>query len=342
MKKFNFKKTYIIAEMSANHNGDFRRAVDIIHAAKESGADAIKIQTYDADTMTINCDRELFRVKGGTLWDGRNLYKLYKEAYTPLEWQPKLKQIAEETGIDFFSTPFDSTAVDFLEDIGVKLHKIASFELVDIPLLEKIASTGKPVIMSTGMATLGEIDEAVRTLRNNGCPEVALLKCVSSYPAKAEDMNLRTIPHMAEAFRCVTGLSDHSLDIAVPVVAVALGAKILEKHFTLSRDDGGPDADFSLEPHEFKQMVNAVRSAEKALGTVSYELTKSEKASKVFRRSLFVVKDMKQGELFTEDNVRSIRPGNGMHPRYLKEIIGGRAQHDLLKGTPLTLGTIFK
>lgn len=321
--------------MSANHNGDFQRAVDIIHAAKEAGADAIKLQTYTADTLTLDCDNECFLVKGGTLWDGKTLHELYQEAYTPWEWQPKLKKVSDRIGIDFFSTPFDATAVDFLENIGVQLHKVASFELVDIPLLEKIASTGKPVIMSTGMATLDEINEAVQTLRNNGCPEVALLKCVSSYPAKPEDMNLLTIPDLAEKFNCVVGLSDHTMDIAVPVVAVALGARIIEKHFTLSHADGGPDAAFSLEPQEFKEMVLAVRSAEKALGKVSYELTEGEKASKIFRRSLFVVKDIKKGELFTEKNIRSIRPGYGMHPRYYDGIIGRKAIGDLSTGTAI-------
>jgi pseudaminic acid synthase len=335
MKFLHKNKTYIIAEMSANHNGDLQRAINIIHAAKESGADAIKLQTYTADTLTTDCDNEFFKIKGGTLWDGRSLYELYKEAYTPWEWHQQLKKIADEVEIDFFSTPFDSTAVDFLEDMEIKLYKVASFELIDIPLLEKIASTQKPVIMSTGMATLAEIDEAVRTLRNNGCPEVALLKCVSSYPANPEDMNLRTIPHLAKAFNCITGVSDHSMELAVPVVAVTLGAKIIEKHFTLSRKDKGPDSEFSLEPHEFRLMVDAVRTAEKALGTVSYELTASEHKSKVFRRSLFVVKAIKQGELFTNENVRSIRPGYGLHPRYSKEIIGTHASRDIQQGTPL-------
>lgn len=340
MKKFNFKKTYIIAEMSCNHNQDVNRAIEIMHAAKNAGADAIKLSTETPDCLTIDCNSDIFTISGGTPWDGDTLYQLYGKTFMSWEEQKPLFQIAKEIGIDIFSTPTSPWGVDRLEEVKVEMYKIASFELVDIPLLEKVASTGKPVIISTGMASFAEIDEAVKILRNSGCPEVAILKCVSSYPAKAEDMNLLTIPDLAEKFDCTVGLSDHSMDIAVAVVAVALGAKIVEKHLTLSRKDGGPDSGFSLEPHEFKQMVEAVRSAEKALGKVSYELSESEKASKVFRRSLFVVKDMKQGELFTEENVRSIRPGYGMHPRYFKEIIEKKAKHDLLKGTPLTFDNI--
>jgi len=327
---------YLIAEMSANHGQNFDRAVEIIRAAKDAGADAIKLQTYTPDTITIDCDGEHFRIGPGSIWEGRGLYELYEEAHTPWDWQPRLKAVAYEIGIDLFSTPFDATAVDFLEEMDVPCHKVASFELVDIPLLRKIGATGKPVIMSTGMSSLAEIDEAVRALRESGSGGIALLKCTSAYPASPDDMDLRTIPHMAEAFGVPVGLSDHTLDIAVPVAAVALGACIVEKHFTLSRDAGGPDSAFSLEPREFKAMVEAVRAAERALGDVRYELTEAEKASRVFRRSLFVVKDMKAGETFTEDNVRSIRPGNGLAPRHLVNVLGRRTTMDVPRGTPLT------
>ena len=326
---------YTIAEMSCNHLQDFDRAVKIIHAAKASGADAIKLSTETADGLTLNSSAPPFQIDSGTLWDGMTLHQLYSKTYMPWDWQPRLYKIAGSIGLDIFSTPDSPDAVDFLQGLNTPAYKIASFELVDIPLLEKVASTGKPVIMSTGMATLGEIDEAVRVLRQNGCMEIALLKCVSSYPAKPEEMNLLTIPHLAEAFNCVVGLSDHSLDIAVPVAAVALGAKIIEKHFILSRNDGGPDADFSLEPHEFKQMVHSVRVAEAAIGKVSYELTPGETSTKVFRRSLFVVKDMKKGECFNAGNVRCIRPALGLHPRFFKDIIGKKAGRDLSPGIPL-------
>lgn len=326
--------TYIIAEMSANHGQDFDQALRIIEAAKEAGADAVKLQTYTADTLTINSDKEWFRIKG-TAWQGRNLYELYQEAATPWEWQPRLLEAATGMGLACFSTPFDATAVDFLEGIGVPAHKVASFELVDLPLLKKIGSTGKPVIMSTGMATLAEIDEAVTTLRQAGSREVALLKCTSAYPASAAAMNLRTIPHLAEAFGVVAGLSDHTLGLAVPVAAVALGACLIEKHLTLCRAAGGPDSGFSLEPEEFKAMVKAVREAERARGEVRYTLTEEEQASRVFRRSLFVVRDVRAGEPFTSDNVRSIRPGHGLAPRYFEMVLGRRAVRNIEKGTPL-------
>ena len=326
---------YAVAEMSANHNQDFDQAVKILHAAKEAGADAVKLQTYTPDTMTIRSDKEYFRIGKGTLWEGKTLYQLYKEAYTPWEWQLKLKEIADEIGIDLFSTAFDPTAVDFLEEMGVPVHKVASFEIVDIPLIKKMASTGKPLIISTGMATLSEIEEAVQAARKAGTTEIALLKCTSAYPAPPEEINLRTIPHLAEAFGVPVGLSDHTLGIAVPVAAVALGACIVEKHFTLSRDIPGPDSAFSLEPQEFKAMVEAIRVAEKALGKVSYEVGEREAASRVFRRSLFVVKDMKAGEVFTHENVRSIRPGYGLPPKFLKEVLGRRAACDIKAGTPL-------
>ena len=326
--------TYVIAEMSANHNQDFGQAVKIIEAAKETGADAIKLQTYTPDTLTIDCNNECFQIKG-TLWDGRTLYNLYNEAYMPWDWQPRLKEIANELGLDLFSTAYDDTAVDFLEAMDVPAYKIASFENVDLPLLRRIAQTGKPIIMSTGMAMLAEIDEAVRTIREAGSSQLALLKCTSAYPAPPEEMNLRTIPHLAEAFNVPVGLSDHTLDIAVPVAAVALGACIIEKHFTLSRATSGPDSAFSLEPHEFRAMVEAVRVAEQALGEVRYEVTEREAFSRIFRRSLFVVQDVKVGEVFTAENVRSIRPGYGLHPRHLEEVTGRHASRDIERGIPL-------
>lgn len=329
------RPTYIVAEMSANHGQDFGRAVKILEAAKEARADAIKLQTYMPETLTIRCDDEHFRIGKGTIWEGRSLYDLYSQAYMPWEWQPKLKEIADGLGLDLFSTPFDHTAVEFLEQIGVPMYKIASFELVDLPLVRRVAETGKPIIMSTGMATLAEVDEAVRTAREAGASQIALLKCNSAYPAPPEEMNLRTIPHMAERFNLPVGLSDHTLGIAVPVAAVALGACIVEKHFTLSRSTPGPDSSFSLEPNEFKVMVEAIRVAEKALGDVSYEVTGQEVSSRVFRRSLFVVKDMKAGDVFTEANVRSIRPGHGLLPRHLKEVLGRHAARDIKRGTAL-------
>ena len=334
-KAYWLKHCFVIAELSANHNHDIERAEQSIRVVADSGADAIKLQTYTADTMTIPCDNEFFRIKG-TLWEGRTLHDLYQEAYTPWEWHARLMGLANELGLLCFSTPFDATAVDFLEKLNVPCHKVASFEVVDIPLLKKIASTRKPVIMSTGMANLEEIAEAVRTLRDNGTKELALLKCTSSYPAPPEEANLVTIPHLAATFDCVAGLSDHTLGSAVAVAAVALGARIVEKHFTLSRADGGPDSAFSMEPAEFKQMVKDIRTAEAALGKVSYSLTAKEQQSVVFRRSLFVVKDMKAGEFFTEENVKCIRPGHGLHPRYLHTVIGRCATKDVKRGTPLS------
>ncbi len=326
---------YIIAEMSANHGQNFDEAVRIVHAMKEAGADAVKLQTYTPDTITLDCQRPEFQIGKGTIWEGKNLYQLYGEAYTPWDWQPKLKDLATSLGLDCFSTPFDDSAVDFLEAMQVPAHKVASFELVDIPLLRKIAATGKPVIMSTGMATLEEIDEAVRALREGGCTDLALLKCTSAYPAPPEEMNLRTIPHLAATFGVPVGLSDHTLGITAAVTAVTLGACIIEKHFILSRATGGPDAAFSLEPAEFKALVQAVREAEQAQGQVSYTLTAREQSSHIFRRSLFVVRDMQAGECFTAENVRSIRPAHGLPPRHLPEVLGRRAQCAIARGTPL-------
>ena len=327
---------YIIAELSANHNQDFNEALRLIQAAHDAGADAIKLQTYTADTITIQSDLPPFRIGGGTLWDGRNLYDLYGEGYTPWEWQPKLKHAAEDLGMHLFSSPFDPTAVDFLEQMNVPAYKVASFEIVDLPLIQKIARTGKPMIISTGMATLGEIEESVTAARDAGATEIALLKCTSGYPAHPEEMNLHTIPHLAAAFGVPVGLSDHTLGIAVPVAAVALGASIIEKHVTLSRAVPGPDSAFSLEPHEFKAMVEAIRTVERALGHMHYGVSEREAASRVFRRSLFVVGDIKAGEVFTEANVRSIRPGHGLAPKHLPEVLGRRATHDIERGTPLS------
>jgi pseudaminic acid synthase len=334
------QKAYIIAELSANHNQDFGEASNILRAAKEAGADAIKLQTYTPDTMTINCARADFQIGKGTIWAGKNLYQLYGEAYTPWDWQPELMRMASDLGLDFFSTPFDRTAIDFLEKLDVPAYKIASFELVDTALLQQIARTGKTVIMSTGMATLPEIEEAVAVLREGGCTQLALLKCTSAYPAVPEEMNLRTIPAMAARFGVPVGLSDHTLGIAVPVAAVVLGACIIEKHLTLSRAKGGPDSTFSLEPAEFRQMVDTVRVAENALGYVNYELTEGEVASRVFRRSLYVVKDMKAGELFSSESVRSIRPSYGLSPKYLNKVLGCHAAVDIPRGTPLTWDVI--
>ena len=326
---------FIVAEMSANHGQDLNEALRIIAAAKECGADAIKIQTYTADTITLDTDSEHCVIQG-TIWNGQRLHDLYRKAHTPWEWQAALKKAAEDLGLLFFSSPFDHSAVEFLESLAVPAYKIASFELVDLPLLRCVAATRKPVILSTGMATLSEIDEAVSTLRGAGCRELALLKCTSAYPAPPADMHLRTIPHLAEAFGVPVGLSDHTLGVEVPVAAVALGACIVEKHFTLSRGPGGPDSAFSLCPDEFKEMVRATRSVEKALGQVSYEVAASEHASRAFRRSLFVAEDVRAGELFTIENVRSVRPGQGLHTRHLQEILGRTAARDAKKGTPLS------
>lgn len=326
---------YIIAEMSANHNQDLDQARRIIEAAAKAGADAIKLQTYTPDTLTIDSDKEYFRVGEGTLWEGRTLHDLYAEAMTPWEWHAELKELAEEMGLDFFSTPFDDSAVDFLEDLGVGVHKVASFEIVHLPLLAKIASTGKPIIMSTGMATLAEIDDAVRTIRDAGGDQLVLLKCTSAYPAPPEEANLRTISHLAEAFGVPTGLSDHTMGTAVPVAAVAMGACVIEKHMTLSRDVDGPDSAFSLEPSEFAQMVEAVRTAEKALGRVTYELTEKQRRSVDFRRSLFVVEDVQAGEELSRENVRVIRPGHGLPPKHLEEVLGRKAAKAIERGTPV-------
>lgn len=327
--------TYVIAELSANHNGDFEQATRLVHAAKDAGADAIKLQTYTPDTITIASDGEEFRVSGGTLWDGRTLHDLYAEAYMPWEWQPRLKQLAGSLGMDCFSSAFDPTAVDFLETLNVPAHKIASFELVDISLIQKMARTGKPLILSTGMATAEEIDEALQAAQQAGAKQIALLKCTSAYPAPAEEMNLHTIPDMAHRFGVPVGLSDHTVGIVAPVAAVALGACIVEKHMTLSRLTPGPDSAFSLEPQEFYAMVDAIRIAEKALGEVRYGPFGKDAASLKFRRSLFAIEDIASGESFTITNVRSIRPADGLHPRHLSDVLGKAAACGIKRGTPL-------
>lgn len=328
-------ETLIIAELSANHGHDINIAKETIKAAKDAGADAIKIQTYTADTLTIDCDNEYFKLHSGTIWDGRTLYDLYSEAYTPWEWQKELMEYAKSIGLIFFSTPFDKTAVDFLEELEVPVYKVASFEIMDIPLIEYIASKGKPMIMSTGVASISDIEEAVDACKRKGNDQIILLQCTSAYPANIEDANLNTIPNMKETFGVEVGLSDHTLGITVPIVSIALGAKVIEKHFILDKSIGGPDSSFSLEPHEFRQMVDSVRDAKKALGKVDYSMNEKKKNSRILGRSLFVVKDIKAGEKFTEENVRSIRPSNGLAPKYFNEIIGRVAIRDIQRGTPL-------
>ena len=327
---------YIIAEMSGNHGQSLDRAIELIWQAKESGADAVKLQTYTPDTLTIDCDKPHFRITGGTNWDGRTLYDLYGEACTPWEWTAQLQGEAKKAGITLFSTPFDASAVEFLESLDMPAYKIASFELIDLPLLECVARTGKPVILSTGMATKSEINEAVITLGNAGCSQLALLKCSSAYPAPHSSVNLATVAHMEARFGIPAGFSDHTTGIVAPVVAATHGARILEKHFTLSREDGGPDATFSLEPNEFAEMVQAVRDAELCLGQPHYGATEHEEKSRIFRRSLYVVETVSAGEPFTPENVRSIRPGNGMHPRRFSEILHRTATRDIERGTPLS------
>ena len=338
MKIGNFEigsKVFIIAELSANHGHNIEIAKKTIKAAKESGADAIKLQTYTADTMTIDCNNEYFILNHGTIWDGSTFYDLYKEAYTPWEWHKELMEYANKLGLIFFSTPFDKSAVDFLEELDVPAYKVASFEIMDIPLIEYIASKNKPIIISTGIASLNDIEEAVEACRRKGNNQIILLKCTSSYPAKIEDANLRTIPNMKETFGVEVGLSDHTLGTLVPVASVALGVKVIEKHFILDKSIGGADASFSIEPKEFKEMVENVRDAEKSLGKVDYSISEKKKKSRDLGRSLFVVKDIKAGERFTEENIRSIRPGYGLKPKYFSEIIDRKASIDIKRGTPL-------
>ena len=326
---------YIIAEISANHHQCFDRAVEIVHLAHRAGADAVKLQTYTADTLTLDSDQPHFKIQQGTIWDGARLYDLYQKAHTPWEWHPELKRVANQLGMDLFSSPFDATAVDFLEGMKVPAYKIASFEIVDIPLLRKVAKTNRPVIVSTGMAAVEEIELAVKTLRDNGCDQVALLKCTSAYPSPVEAMNLRTIPDLAFRFNIPVGLSDHTLENQTAVIAVSMGASMIEKHLTVSRDDEGPDSSFSLEPDEFEDMVNSIRKAEATIGSVHYGPTQTDKNNLAFRRSLFAIRDIKAGEAFTPDNVRSIRPGQGLEPKHMDAILEGTASEEIPRGTPL-------
>jgi pseudaminic acid synthase len=322
---------FIIAELSANHNGSIETAIETIRAAKRAGADAIKLQTYTADTMTIDCDKDDFIIKG-TVWEGQNLYNLYQQAYTPWEWHEELFRVAEEEGLECFSSPFDKTAVDFLESLNVSAYKIASFEITDIPLIEYVASKGKPMILSTGIATLEDIELALDTCYRMNNSNIGLLKCTSSYPAPIEEANMSMLPDFKENFNVIPGLSDHTLGSTVPIVATTLGARIIEKHFILDRSIGGPDASFSMNEEEFTEMTKAVRDAEKAIGKVSYEPTEKQIEGRMFSRSLYVVKDIKTGDIITEDHVRSIRPGFGLHPKFLDKIIGKRAHKNLEKG----------
>ena len=339
MKTFDFMnkdRVFIIAELSANHNGSIETAIETIRAAKRAGADAIKLQTYTADTMTIDSKKSDFVINNGSIWDGKNLHELYKEAFTPWEWHSKLFEVAKEEGLVCFSSPFDKTAVDFLEDLEVPCYKIASFEITDIALIEYIASKGKPIILSTGIASLEDIELALKTIRSVGDNEIILLKCTSSYPAPLEEANLAMIQDFKTRFGVISGLSDHTLGSTAAVVAACLGAKVIEKHFILDRSIGGLDASFSLDENEFTQMVQDIRAAEKSIGNVTYELTEKQKAGKAFSRSLYVVQDLKKGEKFTEINIRSIRPGFGLHPKYLKDLIGKQAKVDFRKGDRLT------
>lgn len=328
-------RCFIIAELSANHGHSLETALATVRAAKASGADAIKIQTYTADTITLDCDNEYFQINQGTIWDGTTLYKLYQEAYTPWEWHAAIQAEAQKEGLVFFSTPFDVTAVDFLEDLDVPLYKIASFEITDIPLIEYAASKGKPMIISTGIATLADIDAAVQACRRMGNHDITLLKCTSSYPAPVEEANLLTIPNLAQTFGVKAGLSDHTLGNAIAIAAVALGAKMLEKHFILDRAIGGPDASFSMIPSEFGSMVGGIRQVEEALGSVRYTLTEKTIANRKFARSLFACRDIKAGEALTMVNVRSIRPSDGLPPVELPNILGRRASKPISAGTPL-------
>lgn len=326
---------FVVAELSANHNQDYGRALEIIHAAKEAGADAVKLQTYTADTITIDCDDPCFQINEGTIWDGTTLYKLYQEAYTPWEWQPRLKEEAEKLGMECFSSPFDFTSVDFLEEMQVPAYKIASYEINDIPLIRKIAKLHKPVIFATGIAYPEDIERALCVCREEGNEDVIILKCVSSYPTSFEDVNLNVIPTLSNTYDCLTGISDHTMGTIVSAGSIALGVRMVEKHLTLRRADGGPDSAFSMEPEEFADMVRDIRIMEKALGSSEYLLTDTQKLEHGGSRSLFVVKDVAAGEVLTSENIRSIRPGTGLHTMHYEEILGKRAKTFLKKGTPL-------
>ena len=331
----NFNKinsVFIIAELSANHNGSKEVALETVRAAKRTGADAIKLQTYTAETITLNVKNDDFKISQGTLWDGKYLYELYQEAYTPWDWHQEIFDLANELGLVCFSSPFDKTAVDFLEELGNPIYKIASFEITDIPLIKYAASKGKPMIISTGVAELEDIELALKTCYNEGNMDVTLLKCTSSYPAPIEEANILMIKEMAERFGVNTGLSDHTLGLTVPIVATCFGAKVIEKHFILKKEIGGPDAAFSLDETEFTQMVQSVREAEKSIGEISYQLTDNQVAGKAFSRSLYIAEDIKEGELFTAKNIKSVRPGFGMHPKYYSKIIGKEAKKNFKKG----------
>lgn len=334
-------KPFIIAEMSGNHNQSIEKALKIIEVAAQCGAHAIKLQTYTADTLTINHRGGLFDIiDPNSLWANRNLYELYQEAFTPWEWHEQIFKCAKENGIICFSTPFDETAVDFLDSLGAPAHKIASFENIHHPLLKKVAKTGKPIIMSTGASSLSDLAESVQVLRDNGCNDLVLLKCTSNYPSTPKNSNLLTIPHLKDMFRCEVGLSDHTMGIGVPIAAVTLGASVIEKHFCLSRAEGGVDSAFSLEPEELKALVIESERAWQSLGKIQYDVQESEKKSLMFKRSIYVVKDIAEGEMFTEKNIRIIRPGDGIHPRYFENIIGKVSNRHLLKGTPFSLNMI--
>ena len=337
--RFDFKKqdkVFIIAELSANHNGSLATALETIRAAKRAGADAIKLQTYTADTLTLDCDKDDFIIKSGSIWDGQKYYSLYKQAYTPWEWHKTLFEVAKEEGLICFSSPFDPTAVDLLEELGNPIYKIASFEITDIPLIRYVASKGKPMIISTGIATTDDIELALKTCKEEGNDQVSLLKCTSSYPAPMEESNLMMISDLAQSYGVASGLSDHTLGITAPVIAVTQGAKIIEKHFILNKSIGGPDASFSLDEEEFTQMVKAVREAEFALGKVDYTLTEKQQQGRKFSRSLYVVKNVKKGEILNDDNVRSIRPGYGLHPKHLNTVLGKRFIRDIEAGERLS------
>lgn len=338
--EINKNRTFIIAELSANHNQNFDLAVKTIKAAKQSGADAIKFQTYKPESLSINANTPYFAKKTEGLWKGYTPYELYQEAQTPWDWQPKLKKIAEDEGLICFSSPFDFEAVDFLEKMNVPAYKIASFEITDIPLIEYVAKKGKPIIISTGVATLADIELAINSCRKVGNNDIVILKCTSSYPAPYNEINLRTIPEIAKIFNVEVGLSDHTMGFVVPIAAVSLGACIIEKHFILDRKIGGPDSAFSMQADEFKQMVDSIRIVEQSLGRIDFELTEKTIKSRALARSLFIVEDIKKGEIFTNKNIRSIRPADGLHPKYLYDVLGSKARKDLKFGNPLKFGDI--
>ena len=343
IQDFDFNKdnsVFVIAELSANHNGSLETALETIRAAKRTGANAIKLQTYTADTLTIQSDKDDFIIKSGSIWDGKTFYDLYQSAYTPWEWHEELFNCAKEEGLICFSSPFDKSAVDFLENLNVPAYKIASFEITDIPLIEYVASKGKPIILSTGIATSEDIELALDACRRVGNHDIALLKCTSSYPAPIEEANMAMIPDFQERFNVIPGLSDHTLGSTVPIVATTLGARIIEKHFILDRSIGGPDASFSMNEEEFTDMVKAVREAERAVGVVSYEPTEKQMKGRAFSRSLYVVEDINEGDVFTSENIRSIRPGHGLHPRYFEMIIGKKSKVNLSKGTRMSINYI--